>query len=46
MEVTKMFDEADVWQLPLLDDERMFKGFISRSKILTNYRALLRDYSE
>jgi len=46
MAVTKMFDEADVWQLPLLDEERMFKGFISRSKILTNYRALLRDYSE
>ncbi|WP_339924347.1 chloride channel protein [uncultured Cyclobacterium sp.] len=46
MEVTKMFDEADVWQLPLLDEERMFKGFISRSKILTNYRALLKDYSE
>jgi CIC family chloride channel protein len=46
MEVTKMFDEADVWQLPLLDEDRAFKGFISRSKILTNYRALLRDYSE
>ncbi|AKP53271.1 chloride channel protein [Cyclobacterium amurskyense] len=46
MEVTKMFDEADVWQLPLLDEDRRFKGFISRSKILTNYRALLRDYSE
>jgi CIC family chloride channel protein len=46
MEVTKMFDEADVWQLPLLDENRAFKGFISRSKILTNYRALLRDYSE
>ncbi|MBR9776241.1 MAG: chloride channel protein [Cytophagales bacterium] len=46
MEVTKMFDEADVWQLPLLNEERNFMGFISRSKILTNYRALLRDYSE
>lgn len=41
-----MFDEADVWQLPLLNEERNFMGFISRSKILTNYRALLRDYSE
>jgi CIC family chloride channel protein len=46
MEVTKMFDEADVWQLPLLNEDRNFIGFISRSKILTNYRALLKDYSE
>ncbi len=46
MQVTKMFDEADVWQLPLLDENKGFRGFISRSKILTNYRALLRDYSE
>lgn len=46
MKVTKMFDEADVWQLPLLDENKTFCGFISRSRILTNYRALLRDYSE
>ncbi len=46
MKVIKMFDEADVWQLPLLDEERAFLGFISRSKILANYRLLLKDYSE
>ncbi|MFD1552132.1 chloride channel protein [Putridiphycobacter roseus] len=46
MQVTKMFDEADVWQLPLLNENRNFEGFISRSKILTNYRSLLKDYSE
>ncbi len=46
MKVTKMFDEADVWQLPLLDENRAFLGFVSRSKILANYRALLKDYSE
>lgn len=46
MEVIKMFDEADVWQLPLLDEERNFKGFVSRSSILKNYRLLLRKYSE
>src|SRR5699024_3833532 len=38
MDVAKMFDEADVWQLPLLDDNRKFKGFVSRSEILKNYR--------
>lgn len=46
MEVIKMFDEADVWQLPVLDKERRFQGFVSRSKILNNYRMLLKDYSE
>jgi CIC family chloride channel protein len=46
MKITKMFDEADVWQLPMLDDERRFQGFVSRSAILNNYRQLLRDYSE
>lgn len=46
MKVMKMFDEADVWQLPMLDDERRFQGFVSRSAILNNYRQLLREYSE
>lgn len=46
MKVIKMFDEADVWQLPILDENRNFKGFVSRSKILKNYRSLLKDYSE
>ncbi len=46
MKVVKMFDEANVWYLPLLNQERKFKGFVSRSKILKNYRSLLKDYSE
>ncbi len=46
MKVVKMFDEANVWYLPILNQERKFKGFVSRSKILKNYRSLLKDYSE
>ncbi len=46
MEIMKMFDEADVWQLPMLDEERKFQGFVRRSAILNNYRKLLREYSE
>jgi len=46
MKVIKMFDEADVWQLPILDEDRKFQGFVSRSRILNNYRKLLKDYSE
>lgn len=46
MEVAKMFDEADVWLLPILDHERNFQGSVSRSRILTRYRALLKEFSE
>lgn len=46
MKVIKMFDEADVWQLPLLNEEREFQGFVSRSAILKNYRLLVREFSE
>ena len=46
MKIMKMFDEADVWQLPMLDEDRRFQGFVSRSAILNNYRKLLREYSE
>ncbi len=46
MKVIKMFDEADVWQLPLIDAERKFEGFVSRSAILKNYRSLLREFSD
>lgn len=45
-DITKMFDEADVWQLPLVDEQRCFQTFVSRSAILKNYRILLRNYSE
>lgn len=45
-EVIKMFEEADVWQLPLLDEEKQFNGFVSRSAILNNYRTLLREISD
>lgn len=46
LEAVKMFEEADVWQLPLLDENKIFQGFVSRSSILKNYRSLLREYSE
>lgn len=46
VDVIKMFDESDVWQLPLVSDKREFLGFVSRSIILTRYRALLKEYSE
>lgn len=46
VDVIKMFDESDVWQLPLVSEKNEFLGFVSRSKILTRYRLLLKEYSE
>jgi len=46
LNIIKMFDEADVWYLPVLDKNQKFLGFVSRSMILRNYRTLLKDYSE
>lgn len=46
VDVIKMFDESDVWQLPLVSNKKEFLGFISRSKILTKYRLLLKEYSD
>lgn len=46
VDIIKMFDESEVWQLPMLDKDRAFIGFVSKSKILTKYRQLLKEYSE
>lgn len=46
LDAVKMFEEADLWQLPLLGPDKEFIGFVSRSAILKNYRALLREYSD
>lgn len=46
VEIIKMFDDTGAWHLPVLDEHEQFIGFISKSKILTGYRQLLKDYSE
>ncbi|GEP91303.1 chloride channel protein, CIC family [Chitinophaga terrae (ex Kim and Jung 2007)] len=43
--VIKKFEEADVWNLPVVQDKKLV-GFISKSSILNKYRALLQEYSE
>ncbi|MGI4805808.1 MAG: chloride channel protein [Janthinobacterium lividum] len=42
--VIRKFDETNTWNLPVLQDEK-FIGFISKSTILNQYRALLKGYS-
>jgi CIC family chloride channel protein len=44
--ILKTFDDTGAWHLPVVDEDDKFVGFISKSKILTSYRQLLKDYSE
>ncbi len=46
VEILDTFDETGAWHLPVVDEEEGFIGFISKSKILTSYRELLKDYSK
>lgn len=45
-QVIKIFDETNTWQLPAVNENDEFLGFISKSSILTRYRELLKQYSE
>ncbi|HYK76557.1 MAG TPA: chloride channel protein [Daejeonella sp.] len=42
--IIKKFDETNTWNLPVLDKD-IFVGFISKSKVLNQYRTLLKEYS-
>ncbi len=44
-EVMKIFDRTHAWNLPVTDGDR-YVGFVSKSKIFSSYRALLRHYTD
>ena len=44
--VMKKFDDTKAWNLPVVDSEGKYKGFLSKSRILNSYRQMLVDYSE
>ena len=44
--VIKKFDDTGAWNLPVLDNNGKYTGFISKSKIFSAYRGLLVQYSE
>ena len=39
--VMKKFDETNAWNLPVVDAENVYIGFISKSAIFSNYRSQL-----
>ncbi|MBK8563655.1 MAG: chloride channel protein [Saprospiraceae bacterium] len=45
-DVMKKFDETWVWKLPVLSEKGAFIGFVSKKKIFTRYRHLLKQYSQ
>lgn len=45
-DVMRKFDETKAWNLPVVDKEGIYKGFLSKSRILNSYRQMLVDFSE
>ncbi|WP_292010995.1 chloride channel protein [Chryseobacterium sp.] len=44
--ILQVFDDTGVWNLPVVNEQNYFIGFISKSTILLSYRQLLKGYSE
>ena len=45
-EVMKTFDDTSAWNLPVVEADGTYVGFVSKSKIFNSYRRVLRHYSE
>ncbi|PTT40163.1 chloride channel protein [Chryseobacterium sp. HMWF028] len=46
LDILQTFDDTGVWNLPVVNDNNDFIGFISKSSILMSYRQLLKEYSD
>ncbi|BAP31640.1 voltage-gated family Cl- channel [Chryseobacterium sp. StRB126] len=46
LDILQTFDDTGVWNLPVVSENNVFIGFISKSSILMSYRQLLKDYSD
>ena len=42
--VMKKFEESEAWNLPVVDDGGRYIGFVSKSKLFSAYRGLLREF--
>ena len=45
-QVMQVFDDTKAWNLPVVDEEGRYLGFISKSKIFNNYRQVLVHFSD
>ena len=44
--VMRKFEKTGAWNLPVVDENRIYLGFLSKSKIFNAYREELRDFSQ
>lgn len=44
--VAKKFEDTKAWNLPVVDNENKYLGFISRSGLFTSYRETLINFSQ
>ncbi|MEG1684394.1 MAG: chloride channel protein [Bacteroides sp.] len=45
-EVMRKFDDTKAWNLPVMDEDDKYLGFVSKSKIFNSYRQVLVHFSE
>ena len=43
--VMKTFDNTGAWNLPVIDEDGKYVGFVSKSKIFNSYRQVLKHYT-
>ena len=43
--VMKTFDDTGAWNLPVVDEDGKYVGFVSKSKIFNSYRQVLKHYT-
>ena len=44
--VMRKFEKTGAWNLPVVDSDRRYCGFLSKSKIFSAYREELKDFSQ
>ena len=44
--VMETFEDTGAWNLPVVDQDKRYLGFVSKSKIFNSYRRVLVHFSE
>ena len=44
--VMKTFDDTAAWNLPVVEEDGTYVGFVSKSKIFNSYRRVLKHYCD
>jgi CIC family chloride channel protein len=45
-QVMEKFDETEAWNLPVVNEEGKYLGFVSKSKVFNAYREMMVNLSE